>query len=240
MSSPRPSSHPVALAAAPRQRRKDARPLELLEAALALFVEKGYASTRSEEVARRAGVSKGTLYLYYPSKEELLKAVITHYLSSRIAATTEALRDVQGPISPVLREVLVPWWQQIYASPACGTFKLVITEVRNFPELAAFYARQVVEPGHALVGTLLQRGIDTGEFRPVDVDSAVHSLLLPMVMLCTHKHSLGACASPGSHGIDAMRFIADHVDLVLRGLVATSGAGRARRPIKSPAISRIP
>lgn len=227
-----PPTRPPAHDAAPRQRRKEARPLELLEAALALFVEKGFAGTRSEEVARRAGVSKGTLYLYYPSKEELLKAVITHFVSSKIAATTQALRDVQGPISPLLREVLVPWWQQIYASPACGTFKLVITEVRNFPELAAFYTREVVEPGHALVGMLLRRGIQTGEFRRVDVDSAVHSLLLPMVMLCTHKHSLGACASPASHGIDAMRFIADHVDLVLRGLVAA--------PIKSPATSRTP
>ena len=70
-----------------RQRRKEARPAELLEAALALFVEKGFAATRIEEVALRAGVSKGTLYLYYPSKEELLKAVIEHYLSARIADT---------------------------------------------------------------------------------------------------------------------------------------------------------
>ena len=217
-------------AAAPRQRRKDARPLELLEAALALFVEKGYASTRSEEVARRAGVSKGTLYLYYPSKEELLKAVITHYLSSKIAATTEALLDAQGSMASVLREVLVAWWQQVYTSSACGTFKLVITEVRNFPELAAFYARVVIEPGHALVGMLLQRGIDSGEFRRVNVDSAVHSLLLPMVMLCTHKHSLGACGGPGNQGLDAMKFIADHVDLVLRGLVTV--------PIKSRATHR--
>ena len=224
-----PAPRPPVNAAAPRQRRKDARPLELLEAALALFVEKGFASTRSEEVARRAGVSKGTLYLYYPSKEELLKAVITHYLSSKIAATTEALRDVRGSMTSVLREVLVAWWQQVYTSPACGTFKLVITEVRNFPELAAFYAREVVEPGHALVGRLLQRGIDSGEFRPVDVGSAVHSLLLPMVMLCTHKHSLGACAGQGSQGLDAMQFIADHVDLVLRGLEAA--------PIKSQVTS---
>ena len=230
MPAPLSSALSPAYAAAPRQRRKDARPLELLEAALALFVEKGYASTRSEEVARRAGVSKGTLYLYYPSKEELLKAVITHYLSSKIAATTEALLDAQGSMASVLREVLVAWWQQVYTSPACGTFKLVITEVRNFPELAAFYAREVVEPGHALVGMLLQRGIDSGEFRRVDVDSAVHSLLLPMVMLCTHKHSLGACGGPGNQGLVAMKFIADHVDLVLRGLVAV--------PIKSRATHR--
>ena len=215
----------------PRQRRKQARPQELLESALALFVEKGFAATRAEEVAQRAGVSKGTLYLYYPSKEELLKAVIEHYLSSRIAATAEQVRVIQGPMAPVLREMLVAWWQQTYAGPGSGTFKLIISEVRNFPEIGDFYVREVVEPGHALVRTILERGIASGEFRAVDVESAVHSLLLPMIMLCTHKHALGACTE---HTIDANKFIAEHVELVLRGLLpSTPPAAPARRPIKS-------
>ncbi len=221
----------TAAATLPRQRRKDARPQELLEAALALFVEKGFAATRAEEVALRAGVSKGTLYLYYPSKEELLKAVIAHYLSSRIAATTEQVRVIQGPMAPVLREMLVAWWQQTYAGPGSGTFKLIISEVRNFPEIGEFYVREVVEPGHALVRTILERGIASGEFRAVDVESAVHSLLLPMIMLCTHKHALGACTQ---HTIDANKFIAEHVDLVLRGLLPSMPQAKpSRRPIKS-------
>jgi AcrR family transcriptional regulator len=216
---------------APRRRRKDARPQELLDAALALFVEKGFAATRAEEVAQRAGVSKGTLYLYYPSKEELLKAVIAHHLSARIAATAEQVRQIQGPMAPVLREMLVAWWQQTYASPASGTFKLIISEVRSFPEIAEFYVREVIEPGHQLVGTILQRGIASGEFRAVDVESAVHSLLLPMVMLCTHKHALGACTQ---HTIDAAKFIADHVELVLAGLLQPPAEPqRHKRPIKS-------
>jgi AcrR family transcriptional regulator len=216
---------------APRQRRKDARPHELLEAALTLFVEKGFAATRAEEVAQRAGVSKGTLYLYYPSKEELLKAVIAHYLSARIAATAEEVQQIEGPMAPVLRDMLVPWWQQTYASPASGTFKLIISEVRNFPDIAEFYVREVIEPGHQLVGTILQRGIASGEFRAVSVESAVHSLLLPMVMLCTHKHALGACTP---HAIDAEKFIADHVELVLAGLLQNEIKPEpATRPIKS-------
>jgi len=210
---------------APRQRRKDARPQELLGAALALFVEKGFAATRIDEVAQRAGVSKGTLYLYYPSKEELLKAVIAHYLSARIAATAEEVRRIEGPMAPVLREMLVEWWQQTYESPASGTFKLVISEVRNFPDIAEFYVREVIEPGHRLVGTILERGIASGEFRAVDVENAVHSLLLPMVMVCTHKHALGACTQ---HSIDAAKFIADHVELVLSGLLQTQVKPSAR------------
>jgi AcrR family transcriptional regulator len=223
--------------AAPRQRRKDERPHELLEAALALFVEKGFSATRAEEIAQRAGVSKGTLYLYYPSKEELLKVVFAHYLSARIAGTAAQVRRAQGPMAPVLRETLVAWWREVYASPASGTFKLIIAEARNFPDIAAFYVREVIEPGHQLVAEILGRGVASGEFRDVDVESAVHSLLLPMVMLCTHKHALGACTR---HSIDADKFIADHVELVLRGLLHEPSAVarpaepmRRKRPIKS-------
>jgi len=221
----------------PRQRRKEARPHELLEAALTLFAEKGFAATRAEEVAQLAGVSKGTLYLYYPSKEELLKAVFAHYLSARIADTAAQVRRVQGPMAPVLREMLVAWWQEVYASPVSGTFKLIIAEARNFPDIAEFYVREVIEPGHRLTGDIVRRGIASGEFRDVDVESAVHSLLLPMVMLCTHKHALGACTQ---HSIDAAKFIADHVELVLRGLLqhpeaaaTPAGPSRKKRPIKS-------
>jgi AcrR family transcriptional regulator len=232
-----PAIDTVETRAAPRQRRKQARPHELLEAALTLFVEKGFAATRAEEVAQLAGVSKGTLYLYYPSKEELLKAVFAHFLSARIADTAAQVRRVQGPMAPVLREMLVAWWQEVYASPVSGTFKLIIAEARNFPDIAEFYVREVIEPGHQLVGEIVRRGVASGEFRDVDVESAAHSLLLPMVMLCTHKHALGACTQ---HSIDASTFIADHVELVLRGLLheplaATRPVKPARkmRPIKS-------
>jgi AcrR family transcriptional regulator len=198
-----------------RQRRKEARPAELLEAALALFVEKGFAATRIEEVALRAGVSKGTLYLYYTSKEELFKAVIEHYLSARIADTAVQVGAYRGHMGPLLQDLLVRWWQQVYASPASATFKIIISESRNFPEIAEYYVHNVIEPGSALIGGIIQRGIATGEFRAVDVESIVHSLVLPMVMLCAHKHGLGACSH---HQIDGHAFIAAHVALVVRGL----------------------
>jgi TetR/AcrR family transcriptional regulator len=202
-------------APATRQRRKEARPQELIDAALELFVEKGFSATRAEEVAQRAGVSKGTLYLYYPSKEELFKAVIAQSLGSRIEQTAQQVQAYRGRMGPLLEDLLVRWWQQVYASPASGTFKIVVSEVRNFPEIADFWIRNVIEPGHALIGNIVQRGIDSGEFRAVDVLSVAHSLVLPMVMLCVHKHGLAACSQ---HQIDGERFIAEHVALVVRGL----------------------
>ena len=199
-----------------RRRRKQARPQELLDAALELFVEKGFAATRIEEVALRAGVSKGTLYLYYSSKEELLKAVISHHLSARIAEGAAQAASHAGSAADLLRGILVDWWGQLYASPASGVFKLVITEVRNFPEIGGFYARHVIEPAHQLISGVVRQGIARGEFRAVDVDHAVHSLVLPLVMICLHRHSLGAC--PGEWHLDGSAFIAQHVHLVLDGL----------------------
>ncbi len=199
-----------------RRRRKDARPQELLEAALALFVDKGFAATRAEEVAQAAGVSKGTLYLYFQSKEDLLKAVISHFVSQRIAATLGEIAQHTGPCGPVLRQGLADWWIEAHDSPAAGVFKLIISEVRNFPEIGRFYAQEVVEPAHAMLAALIRRGIASGEFRPLDPDLVVHSLILPLVMLCVHRHSLAPCVSPLS--ADAAQFIRHHVNLVVDGL----------------------
>ncbi len=222
-----------------RQRRKEARPQELLVAALALFVEKGFAATRIEEVADRAGVSKGTLYLYYPSKEELLKAVIREQLAHQIQAGAEEVRLHTGSHADLLRTLLSSWWLRVFHSPAAGVFKLIVTEVRSFPDIADYYVREVIEPGSQLIGGVLQRGIADREFRAVDVEAAVHSLLLPMVMLCVNKHSLGACVA-----IDSLahpeRFVHQHMELVVAGLLARPAQQPAPRPPLSkptPALS---
>lgn len=201
-----------------RQRRKQARPQELLDAALALFVEKGFAATRIEEVADRAGVSKGTLYLYYPSKEELLKAVIREYLSNQIEAGAEQVRLHTGSNADLLRTLVCDWWLRVFDSPAAGVFKLVVTEVRGFPEIAAYYFSAVIEPGSQLIASILERGIAGGEFRSVNVEAAVHSLLLPMVMLCVNKHSLGVCV-PNDGLMRPEVFVRQHMELIITGLL---------------------
>jgi AcrR family transcriptional regulator len=211
-----------------RQRRKEARPQELLDAALALFGEKGFAATRTDDVAERAGVSKGTLYLYYPSKEELLKAVISQRLSSEIAAGAAKAAEFNGPTAVMLTQLLTTWWQEVFDRPVSAIFKIVVTEVRNFPEIGEFYVREVVEPSKQLIGSIIARGIARGEFRPVDVPSVVMSLILPMVMLCLHKHSLAACESAPSM-VEPRHFIAQHVELVLHGLLLA----KPQRPAKA-------
>ena len=213
-----------------RQRRPESRPQELLDAALDLFVEKGFAATRSEEVAARAGVSKGTLYLYYPSKEELLKEVIRHNVANQISEGVELIRGFEGTSSELLAMIMRLWWERVGETRASGILKLMLSEVRNFPEIAEFYVDEVIAPFDHMLGTLVQRGIDRGEFRQVQVPDVVHALVGPLLFLVMNKHSLGAC-SPHAR-LDASAVIEAHLDLVLHGLEPRAGAVAAKRRAK--------
>lgn len=211
-----PSSPPVA-EPHKRERRKEARPGELLDAALDLFVEKGYAATRAEEVAVRAGVSKGTLFLYFPSKEELFKAVVRENLARTVSEGASELEAFDGPTGELLAHMMQQWWARYGATKASGISKLIISEASNFPELARFYQEEVVLPGTELVRRVLQRGIDWGEFRTVDLHHTVHAIMAPLIFLVMWKHSLAPCCE-ASGAIDPETFIAQHADLMVRGL----------------------
>lgn len=206
-----------------RERRKEARPGELLDAALDLFVEKGFAATRSEEVAARAGVSKGTLFLYFPTKEELFKAVVRENISGRFAEWNDEFEAFEGSAAEMVRYCMQVWWQRIGATRASGITKLMISEARNFPELAAFYQREVIRPGTELIRRILQRGVDNGEFRDLDVDSTVYSIVAPMIFLIMMKHSLGACA-PQDYPLDPERYLQAQADALLLGLCKRGGS----------------
>lgn len=200
-----------------RERRKESRPGELLDAALSLFVEKGFAATKAEEVAARAGVSKGTLFLYFESKEELFKAVIRKNISHLFPTWNEAFTQFKGSSADMLRYAMQTWWDNIGNTPASGLPKLVMSEAQNFPEIASFYQQEVILPGNALIRKILARGIDSGEFRALDLDHAVHTIVAPMIFLMMWKNSMGRCDAH-SHLIDPERFIALQVDVLLHGL----------------------
>jgi len=209
---------------APRRgRRKEARPGELLDAALDLFVEKGFAATRSEEVAARAGVSKGTLFLYFASKEELLKAAVRENISGRFAEWEQEFESFEGSTADMVRYCMKVWWQRIGSTRASGITKLIISEARNFPDIAAFYQQEVVRPANNLMRRILQRGVERGEFRPLDIEYTIFSIVAPMVFLIMMKHSLGACA-PQEYPLDPLRYIDAQVENLLLGLCARPAA----------------
>lgn len=155
-----------ALESSPRRRRKEARPSELTAAALALFVEKGFAATRLDDVAARAGVSKGTLYLYFNSKEALFKSVIEQGILPALSEGEAMLAQHQGSAAELVRDLLLGWWQLVGSTELGGIPKLMVSEAANFPELAHYYHDQVIVRGRRLLLEALQRGLASGEFRP--------------------------------------------------------------------------
>jgi AcrR family transcriptional regulator len=216
--------------APPRQqprwsRRKQARPEEISAAALDLFVEHGYAGTRLEDVATRAGVSKGTVYLYFASKEELFKAEVREGLVSPLTEFRSAVLDqYKGSAFELLRLLFHGWWERIGSTPISGIPKLIVAEARNFPEIAKFYLAEVVEPGQAVLEAIVARGVASGEFRPVDPRETGTLLVAPLLLIMLWRNSLGHYR-PGA--IDARRFLDAHLDMV-RNALAVAPA-RARR-----------
>lgn len=200
------------------ERRKDARPGELLEAALDLFVAKGYAATRVEAVAAKAGVSKGTLFLYFKSKEELFEAVVRENLTNVITQGIAELDSFQGSTADLLRHVMLQWWHRVGGTKASGITKLVMAEASNFPSIAAFYQESVVKPGHRLIRAILQRGIDRGEFRSLNMDYAVYGVIAPLMFLTMWRHSIGPCSLETP--LDPEGFISNQADIMVRGILA--------------------
>jgi TetR/AcrR family transcriptional regulator len=226
-------AHPPVAIPHKSSRRKQARPGELLTAALDLFVEKGYAATRVEEVARRAGVSKGTLFLYFDSKEELFKAVVRENLSLRFPQWSILLDQFPGTSADLLRYAMGQWWSLVGDTKASGISKLMMSEASNFPELAEFYQREVIEPGNALIRRILQRGVERGEFRPLDLQYGVHTVLAPMLYLVVWKHSFGACVAQGSPLVPEA-YLSAQIDILLNGLCVTAPANFTSTPPLCP------
>jgi AcrR family transcriptional regulator len=198
-------------------RRKEARPQELLAAALDLFVERGFAATRLGDVAARAGVSKGTLYLYFESKEDLFKAVVRENIVPALAEAEDIIDGYQGPSADLFREILLGWWEHIGATKLAGITKLLMAESANFPELAAFHREEVSERGEAMIVRMLQRGIERGEFRAIDVRQTAHVLIAPVIMLMMWQQPLNPChVEP----VDAGSYLDSFIDLCLHGLLS--------------------
>lgn len=198
------------------ERRKEARPQELLAAALDLFVERGFASTRLEDVARQAGVSKGTLYLYFTNKEELFKAVVRDSIVPVIDAAEDSIAGFDGHSADLLRGVIGNWWQRIGTTKASGIPKLMMAEAANFPDIATFYQEEVIARGTRMIAGLLERAVARGEFRPMNIEIMTQVLVAPMLMLMTWKHSVGPCDQ--CH-LDPQTFLDAFLDMALHGLL---------------------
>jgi AcrR family transcriptional regulator len=172
---PRPQS------AAPKWRRcPEDRPEQIINAALQVFGERGLANARLQDIAARAGVSKGTIYLYFPNKEELFREMIRR---TAVAALERAEKAVtHGTPTEQLLAFMKGYWQFVRSPVFSTIYRLVLGELHQFPDLAKFYAHDVVARGLKLLGGIIRRGIDAGEFREIEPLVAARMLVALIVM----------------------------------------------------------
>lgn len=198
-----------------RRRRKEARPGEIIEAALALFVEKGFAGTRLDEVARRAGVAKGTVYLYFESKEVLFKSVVKEVIIPEVARAEQLAAEFGGTRKELIVLLINYWWKFVGHTRLAGMPKLMVSEAANFPELARFYVEAVVSRARNMLKIALEQGVTTGEFRQHDVECSVRLLIAPVVFALIWEKSL-ATYDPEQYDLDT--YIRTHLELFFDGI----------------------
>jgi AcrR family transcriptional regulator len=202
------------------RRRRDARPAEIIAAALESFAERGFAATRLDDIAARAGVTRGTLYLYFPSKAELFKAVVRQSIVPILARGEEMVARSSEPAADLLSRLVSSIPLAVAGSPISAIPKLVISEARNFPDLAQFYLEEVVQRGRRLLKRIIERGVERGEFRPVDMDHIFYCVVSPVLLAMLWKHSLEPY---DGRRLDPQALCRLHLDLLLGGLRKPGG-----------------
>jgi len=198
------------------QRRAQERPAEICAAAFDVFAEKGFAAARLDEIARRAGVSKGTLYLYFNDKEELFRAVVRETIAPNLEAVQAILSAADMPFADIVR-VFLPRFAELTNKVRVGAVaKMVIGESRNFPELAKVWHDEVVSKALGLIAGQVERAQDRGEVRGGDPRLHAFTLMGPLLMGILWRETLQPA---GGAELDLEALARQHSETVLAGLL---------------------
>lgn len=207
-----------------KQRRAPTkRPQEILDAALAQFVETGFAGTRLDDVAKRAGLSKAAIYLYFDDKISLFQGVVRQAVANNLQTVEAMLAAHAGPVAGLLPRILEFMAGRIEDTPMASIAKLVIAESRAFPEIGRFYLKEVIGRGMPLIEGLIARGIAQGEFRKVDPAMTVRSLIGPMLLAGVWRTVFEPI---GAEKLDIRALARHHGDLMLHALRPIGGSAR--------------
>jgi len=199
-----------------KQRRAPTeRPQEILDAALALFVEKGFAGTRLDDVAERAGLSKAAIYLYFDDKTGLFLDVVRQAVASNLDMVETMLAAHRGPVAPLIPRILEFMATRIEETPMASVAKIVISESRAFPEIGRFYLKEVIGRGMPLMEGLIARGIAQGEFRKVDPGLTVRTMIGAMLLGGLWRTVFEPI---GAEKLDVRALARHHADLMLHAL----------------------
>ncbi|WP_373504880.1 TetR family transcriptional regulator [Aestuariivirga sp.] len=198
-----------------RTRRPEARPAEILSAALDLFAEKGFSATRMEDVASRAGLSKAAIYLYFKDKMALLKALVNEMAGANLAVAKGFAEAHEGPVGPLLQTILTFMARQLRDTRFPELMKVVISESRAHPDVGKLYLDSVVSQGLPIFEGVIRRGIAAGEFRDIDPALAVKAMIAPMLLAAIWKTVFEPL---GAEALDIEAYVAQHVETFLRGI----------------------
>lgn len=183
-------------------RRPEARPEELLEAAVAVFGERGYRATTLDDVARRAGVSKGTVYLYFTSKDDLFRAMVEAKVVSLLESTEAEVREHTGSATKLLEAVIRRMWAKLSRNDMVCMTRLVQAELPQFPEIQQFYFENVIQRHRRLLRTIVERGVAAGEFR-ADAVQMVPTMVPALVLHLNQSRWLFGALDPDQPAPDA-------------------------------------
>ncbi len=204
------------------RRRKEDRPSEIIAAALEVFAQRGFSAARLDDVAAKAGVSKGTLYLYFPSKEELFKAMVRHTILASVEMAEREVAQSEAPTRQLLTMLLSGMTGALAQTRAGVIPRLIIGEAHNFPDLVRFYADEVIARGLSLMTKVIERGIKRGEVRDVDAFMSAHVTIGPLLLLAMWKTVFEPYAD---HTLDADKYLKTYTDVILNGLLSPAATG---------------
>lgn len=197
-----------------RKRRKEARPGEIIAAGLLEFADNGYAATRLSDVAKRAGVAKGTIYRYFADKEALFLAAMRSHATPTFEHLYRFIDVYEGTTRDLLTSLIQIVHQKLVQGDLQVLMRIIITEGRNFPQLTELYYNEGVSHGQKILDRVVQRGIALGEIRPGPAAQLPVVIMAPAIMATLWKFTFSA-----HHPIEAEQFLAAHIDLVLNGML---------------------
>jgi AcrR family transcriptional regulator len=208
-------------AGAPKFRRRKAdRPAEIVEAALAVFAEKGFAAAKLEDIAKRAGVSKGAIYLYFETKEEVFRAVVSQAIAPNVGAVRAMAAAHPGPLADLLRGVTGHIAGVISQTPLGGVLKMVVGEARNFPEIARVWHDELVSQALGAISDAIAAAQARGEVKPGDPRIYALQLISPLLVAVLWRETFVPVGAPP---FDLPAVMAQHIDTLLCGML-TEGA----------------